>query len=170
MPPAPGSLAQLPFIERPLLALLHLDDAGRTTIDTDYVGFGWARASRLWLDDGRGPQRLVEHALVLALHAADDVPALADDVLLEFAFDDDVAMTAHASRFLAVWLQRLPHDGPVVLAMCNPHRARLTLGPRTTFYADGPVDAWLDPNSDDPHGAIRLRANAWHVGPTGGIG
>ena len=67
-----------------------------------------------------------------------------------------------ASDFLARWLPRLPRASAIVLAMCNPHRARL----RRPAGADGPlhvalgdVFSWLDL---DPRGdRIRLAADTW---------
>jgi hypothetical protein len=194
-----GSILELPFHERPLLPLLGFDPAGlRESLDLDYTGFGWCRPARLWLQStGEGAAaaqrpggavREVRRPLVLGLHSADDGPALADDVVLEFRLDDGAAVAAPLSRFLARWLPLLDaargaasprraqaEEEPVVLALCNPHRARLrapaAIGARPLYYALGDVDSWLDP-ADDPAalwgeeeqaagGRIRLAAPAW---------
>lgn len=149
--------------------VLGLAHAG-TTVDTDFVGYGWCAPPAIWLDDGARCER-VDAPVVVALHAADDAPALADDVLLAFVVDDGAgvaAVTALLSTFLAAWLPALPPTGPLVLAVCNPQRARLAprltqLAPaRTWFIADGDVDSWYD----EAPPRLRLHAAGWHrVGP-----
>jgi hypothetical protein len=159
----PRALADLPFARRPPLELLGLTH-DRDEIDTGYAGFGWTLVDRLWLDDGAG-LTAVDDALVLALHAADDGAALGDDVELEFELGDARAI-APLSAFLARWLPRLPTAATVVLALCNPHHARLPAPPaaggRPLWYGRGPVDSWLDHHAD--HDRLRLVAAAgWHL-------
>lgn len=157
---APRSIAELPFVEGEVLEVLGLTDAERATVDTDYVGFGWARAAQVWLADGEDADGVaVDDALLVAVHAADDGAALVDDVELEFALDG-VAVVTPLSRFLDVWLPRLPATAAIVLVTCNPHRAVLArpraVGDRSVWYGLGAVDSWLDL---DPH---RLRLVAHH--------
>lgn len=165
-------LAELPFGPRALFELLGFE-LGREALSLDYTGFGWARPARLWLQ-GAGPVQVVEQPLVLALHSADDGPALASDILLELVLSDDTggAVATPLSRFLQVWLPRLPAHGPVVLALCNPHRAALPAlpGGRALWYAHGDVDSWLDAptgplQGEDElraQGHFRLSAASWH--------
>ena len=86
-----------------------------------------------------------------------DIAALADDVLLEFALPAQT-VTATLSAFLRQWRPQLPPAPAIVLAMCNPHRARLP-GPPGVHYALGPVDSWLDDDRDGER--LRLVADAW---------
>ncbi len=148
------TILELPFVERAPLDLLGFD-GDRDTVDLDYAGFGWARIDRVWLDDG-ATRVAVDDALVLALHAADDGEVLADDVELEFA-DDGGAVTVLCSTFLDRWLPRLPATDAIVLALCNPHRARLAARPRPIHYGLGAVDAWHDVAAD----RLRLTAERW---------
>jgi len=149
-----SQLAELPFRERPVIELLALDRQA----DPDFDGFGWARVDRLWLAGGHGWPRRIDDALVIAVHAADDGAALADDVELDFAVDD-MLQRVRATAFLDAWLPRLPAARAIVLAMCNPHRATLALG-TALHYAAGDVVAWLDPGP-----RIRLAAEAWRTVP-----
>ena len=161
--PPVATIGDLPFVERPALELLGMDEA-RDTLDTDYAGFGWTRVERIWLADA-GAVRRVDDALVLALHAADDGEVLADDVELEFVLPGGASVTALLSTFLARWLPRLPAASAIVLAMCNPHHARLTApeaaGVTPVHYGQGAVDAWLDLGADAGVDRLRLVAEAW---------
>jgi len=171
-----SGIAALPFLERPAHELLALDREGP---DPDFDGYGWATLDRLWLTGEHGWSRRVDDALVIAVHAADDGAALADDVELDFAVDgqgryaagraaegqrgsiDGVLKRVSANAFLAAWLPRLPAARTIVLAMCNPHRARLAPPPGTTAtirYPAGDAFAWLDPGD-----RIRLTAEAWRT-------
>ncbi len=182
--------------------LLGFDPEGkREALDLDYTGFGWCRPRRLWLQatepgglgggglgggglggglGGLGGGGLVEvrEPLLLALHSADDGPALPGDLVLEFGLDGGEAVAAPLSLFLERWLPRLPSppgDGPIVLALCNPHRAHLTApaaaGGRPMLHALGDTDSWLDLAGDPTElcgpeevaagGRIRLAAAAW---------
>lgn len=169
----PRTLRELPFVAgdpRDVLGLAHAGDE----LDTSYVGYGYCQPGRVWLDDG-ADLRGVDAPLVLALHAADDAPAWRDDVLLEFVLDagdgsEGSSVTAGLVTFLEAWLPILPARSPIVLAMCNPHRAKLAdaaraLAPaRTWWFADGDVDSWLDdPDTSKPR--LRLCARAWHHVP-----
>lgn len=173
-----GSILELPFHERPAFELLGFDPTGqRTALNLEDTSFGWCRPDAIWLDAAGAPAGLVEvrRPLLLALHSADDGPALPGDIVLEFVLADGAAVAAPLSRFLERWLPRLPGEGgeggaarPIVLALCNPHRAQLAApaaaAGRPVHYALGDVDAWLD--LDGPDGAalagrIRLAAPAW---------
>lgn len=180
----PASLAELPFLERPLFELLGFD-LGREALQLDYTGFGWAQPTRLHLEStSSGHVQVVESPLVLALHSSDHGPALPNDILLELvlsepqggqADDTTAAVATPLSRFLSAWLPRLPGEGPVVLALCNPHRAALPAlaGARPLWYASGDVDSWLDspaspaslvgPQEQRAGGQFRLSAEAWRL-------
>ena len=158
----PRSIAELPFRERPIDELLALD---RDADDPDpgFSGYGWARADEVWLEAAHGPRRRVTDALLIAVHSADDGPALADDIELEFELEPGQSVTALASTFLDVWLPRLPADAAaIVVVACNPHRAALrrppAAGARPLHHATGDVVAWLDPPR-----RIRLSADAWRT-------
>lgn len=167
-PAAIQSVRDLPFRERPVLDLLGLTEA-RDTLDLDYTGFGWARIDQLWLADATSG-RAVDDVLLLALHAADAGLALADDVELEFVLDPNAdpaaaerSVTAMASVFLERWLPVLPPASAIVLAMCNPHGARLrpprAAGTTPLYHGIGDVDSWLDPTPTGDR--LRLQAASW---------
>lgn len=147
-------IADLPFRERPALELLNLDE-DRDEPDPDYAGYGWARVPSVFLDDDE-----VRDALVLALHSADDSEPLAGDIELEFELPSGAAVTVLASRFLEIWLPKLPRASAIVLAMCNAHGAKLQLASSVPiYYADGDVESWLD-ESEGPHpDRLRLAAD-----------
>lgn len=155
-------IAELPFHEQPLLALLDLEDATRAAPSRAYAGFGWARAVELVLDDGRRTHTLRD-ALVVAVHAADDAAPLVDDIELAFELPDG-NVRVELSKFLAAWLPRLPPAATIVLVACNPHRARLRAiaSPATIHYGLGDVASWLD----DPGSRIRLTADSWCTLPS----
>jgi hypothetical protein len=158
-------IRDLPFRERPVLELLALDHPERAEPDLDYAGFGWARVPSIYLQRGdRDDLVRVDDALVIAVHSADDAPAHADDLDLEFDLGAGRAGAAvMASAFLDAWLPALPRDAAAtVVVACNPHRATLrrpaaASGP--LHYAHGDVIAWLDEDLD----RIRLAADAWLV-------
>lgn len=133
-------ILELPFRERPVRELLHLDE-DRDAPDVEYAGFGWARVDEIWLDE-----QCVRDVLVLALHASDVGTPLADDIVLGFELAATQSVTALASAFLDKWLPALPRTDVVVLALCNPHRAELRkpAAAPTLYYADGNVDSWID--------------------------
>ncbi|MBA3461913.1 MAG: hypothetical protein H0T46_18275 [Deltaproteobacteria bacterium] len=152
------SVAELPFLERPVLELLNLVEE-RELPDHDYAGFGWARVDSLWLAVGDAEQPIVD-ALVLALHSADDGEPIADDVELEFELPDG-SVGVLASTFLDRWLPVLPRTKSVVLALCNAHRAELRRPAGATtpiHYGLGDVESWRE-------GAERiiLTADAWRT-------
>lgn len=170
-PPVVPRLAELPFRRLPLFDLLGFDLA-REALDLSYTGFGWAEPAHITLESTREASRqVIEQPLLLALHSADDAPELAGDLLLELVLGEDRAVATPLSRFLAEWLPRLPAHKPVVLALCNPHRATLAPlpGGRALWYGLGDVDSWLDA-TDEPlrgseherrDGRFRLTAEAW---------
>ncbi len=192
----PASVMDLPFERRPLFSLLGFDlERTREVVSLEYTGYGWCRPARLWLHGTRDGRSLcVEEPLVLALHSADDGPALAGDILLEFALEEQAPVQAPLSLFLARWLPKLLEelgeagsgegDGagaarPIVLAMCNPHRAQLAppavAGGRPVYYALGDVDSWLDldepaalrgSDEEEAGGRMRLCADQWHAAGT----
>lgn len=162
----PKTIAELPFAERPLHELLHLD-RDRDRPSREYAGFGWSHAPSLWLESGPSDGGChVRDAIVLALHSADDSAALADDIDLEFECPDG-AVCVLASTFLAHWLPRLPRASAIVLALCNPHRARLR--PPTGIavplhYGLGEVASWSESSDDGSHRII-LTAEQWCQNP-----
>lgn len=127
-------ILDLPFRERPVLELLNLVE-DRAAPDADYAGYGWARVPRIYLLDAHEVISL-DDALVLGLHSADDAEALPDDIELIF---DDVGVSVLASDFLAKWLPALPHAKATVLALCNPHHAKLRA---PVYYASHDVESW----------------------------
>jgi hypothetical protein len=157
-----AAIADLPFYERPVLELLNLVD-DRTEPDPDYAGYGWARASRLWLVEPGARPRAIEDALLLALHCPDDGEVLANDIELYFELPEQLPVTVLASKFFARWLLRLPQDvSAFVLALCNPHHASLPQPQQTRLplhFAHGEVESWRA--RDD--GRIELFAPSWRV-------
>jgi hypothetical protein len=155
----PATIGEIPFHERPVRELLHLDE-DRAAPVADYAGYGWARVPAIALVDAAGARRVVNDAVVLALHTADDAPAHADDLELELDVPDG-SVAVMLSRFLAVWLPRLPADaGALVLAVCNPHATRLPRPPAATapvHVPAGDVTSWMDRDT----GEIQLEASAW---------
>jgi hypothetical protein len=153
------TIAELPFHERPVLELLNLD-VDRDEPAHDYAGYGWARVPRIWLIDAAGERRAVDDAVVLALHTADDAPAHPGDLELEFELPDR-PVAAMLSRFLAVWLPRLPRDaGAIVLAVCNPHATVIPVPADATapvLVPTGDVTSWIDRDA----GEIQLVAGTW---------
>ena len=154
---AVDSIADLPFPEKDPLALLHLDVERDSLVET--TDHGWARMDEILLASPAG-SAVVRDALVIALHWYEDGARLDDDVELEIDVLGE-SVIVPLSRFLDVWLPRLGGDGPVVLAVCNPHRARLprlrAAGDRTVYYGVGDVESWLE------DGAPTLTAEEWRV-------
>ena len=139
-------IADLPFIERPVLELLHFDH-DREEVDRSYAGYGWARVPAIWLLDEAGNEECIEDALVVAIHADDNGEPRADDVDLLFELDGADPASVLASDFLRVWLPLLPPARSVVLAMCNWFGAELRYpeGARVPVYvATGDVESWID--------------------------
>lgn len=166
-------IADLPFRERSVEELLNLVEF-REKPDHDYAGYGWARAPRLVLveeaksgakagvdteplaliDEGR----VVKDSLLVAVHTADDAPAIANDLQLEFEIPGG-SVAVMASTFLATWLPRLPSTNVIVLCVCNPHRAQLARidAGRTLWLPMGDVHSWRDFDNGD----ILLTAETW---------
>jgi hypothetical protein len=152
-------IAELPFRERPVLELLHLDEH-RDLPNRDYAGYGWARVDRLWLEAGDEPAQPVDDVLVLALHSADDAEALPDDIELEFELPG-APVSVLASAFLDRWLPLLPRASTVVLALCNAHRAVLRRpagAEQPIHYGLGDVESWREDGE-----RIILTADAWRT-------
>jgi hypothetical protein len=158
------SIADLPFVRKPAMRLLGLEDECRTEVDREFAGFGWGVLPRLVLTSDRDPPRAVNDALVLALHTPDEP---GEDLELEFWLEHDgealavlVPWDAFASAHVRPLLSAVHRD--VVLALCNPlHRAierPVWVADRRLHYADGDVTSWLDPD-----GTIRLQATRWHL-------
>jgi hypothetical protein len=164
------SISELPFHGRPALELLNLDQH-RDAPDLESTQFGWCRVEEIWLDGraDRAPLRVTD-ALVVAVHAAEEPEVLSDDVELEFFVEEvakDYSVTVLLSTFLDRWLPAASGgERAIVLAMCNPHAARVrqpkAAGRTPVYYADGDVDSWLDTDGDGRQ-RIRLEAEAWHI-------
>ncbi|HEY0482372.1 MAG TPA: hypothetical protein VGD37_32850 [Kofleriaceae bacterium] len=163
MAPLPLTIAELPFFERPIRELLHLE-VDRDRPSHDFAGFGWARADAVWLEPAGGAARRIDDALVIGLHTADDAEALADDLELELELPDR-PVTVLASAFLDRWLPGLPQRSAIVLAICNPHRARLHRPAAATVpvhHPVGDVASWREPAPGaSPHDRIILTAEDW---------
>ncbi len=166
-------IVDLPFRERPVEELLNLVEF-RQRPEHDYAGFGWARAPRLVLveeakrtsktsidteplaliDEGR----VVKDSLLIAVHTADDAPAIANDLQLEFDIDGG-PVAVMASKFLVTWLPKLPGTKTIVLCVCNPHHAQLAHidAGRTLWLPMGDVQSWRDQDNGD----ILLTAENW---------
>lgn len=164
---APFTLATLPFAAQEPLELLGFRP-GRRAPDHDYAGFGHAWVPSITLI-GEGDAVVVRDARVLALHSADDGAPLADDVELEFWIDDETALVALLSRFLAARAPALEGGAAaLVLALCNPHRARLRRPPGVDapiHYALGDVVARLRADHPGPWSidqvTLELHAERW---------
>ena len=164
------SIAELPFAERSLLTLLHLDEQ-RDSPDLDFAGYGYGRADSLWLARHDHPELVqVKDALILALHSADEGEVLAGDVELEFeveAVAPGYSVTVLLSDFMRIWLSRIGGaERAIVLALCNPHRAVLprpaSSGSTPLYYAIGNVDSWGDWDEDGGQ-SLTLVADDWRV-------
>lgn len=143
-----------------MIELLALDRGG----DPEYAGYGWAKVERLYLSTEGRPRRRLDDVLIVAIHASDDGPMIADDVELTFELPpDDAKVRVHASAFLERWLPRLPPASAIVLAMCNEHGAalrRIAAAAAPVHYGIGNVYAWQDL---DRGGRIRLHADEWRI-------
>jgi hypothetical protein len=156
------TIAKLPFVERPVRELLHLE-VDRESPSREFSGFGWARVDSVWLEDHQSQVRRVDDALVLALHTSDDSEPLADDLELLFELPDR-AVTVLASAFLERWLPRLPQGSAIVLAICNPNRVVLRRPPAATVpvhYALGEVASWRE--NDELQDRFLLTAEDWCI-------
>jgi len=172
-----GSIAELPFDAKEPAELLGIDFV-RDEDDPEFAGFGWGRLG-LVLETEGGGRRVVPDALVLALHAAEDGEELEGDIDLEFWLyidtegdeNDDVVLVP-LSRFLEVWLPRLPTGAPaIVLVLCNPRRVELSRPPRApagvpVWYALGDVRSFAEVAPEDElrvHAAPRwgVSASRW---------
>jgi hypothetical protein len=156
------TIAELPFVERPVRELLHLE-VDRERPSRTFGGFGWARVDEIWLEASDRSTRRIDDVLVIALHTADDAEPLPDDLELEFELPDR-AVTVLASAFLDRWLPRLPHGSAVVLAICNPHGAALRHPGAVTVplhYALGEVASWREAVPREMPERILLSADDW---------
>lgn len=164
------SIAEIPFEERPLLTLLHLDE-DRDSPDLDFAGYGFGRAESLWLARHEHPELVqVSDALILALHSADEGEELAGDIELEFVVDavaEGYSVTVLLSDFIRIWLPRIAGgERAIVLALCNPYRAVLprpaSAGSTPVYFALGDVESWGDwGGGGEP--SLTLVADDWRV-------
>lgn len=150
------NVLDLPFIERPVLELLHFDD-DRVEVDRQYAGFGWTRLERIWLGTKQGGELIaVDDVLLLALHSADGAAPQSDDIDLEFELRTE-SVIVNLGLFLSRWLPKLPRSSNIVLAMCNPHRATLRFPTATPiWYPTGDAESWID---DAEGGRIEILAD-----------
>jgi hypothetical protein len=145
-------IADLPFHEKPIRELLALHKHHTREEALQYAGYGWTRAPKLWLNE-----ELVSNALIVAVHSDDHGKALPDDIELAFELSPDEGVTMVLSKFLDVWLPRLPMDGAIVLAVCNPFNATLKMPGASLRYPMGNAFAWIDDLTLD----IGLEAETW---------
>jgi len=150
-------IRDLPFHERPVRELLNLDE-NRAQPDANYAGYGWAKVASVWLGERR-----VDDVVILALHSADDAEPLPDDIELEFELPGAAPVSVLASQFLEQWLPQLPSASAIVLALCNPHGARLRAA-APMFYATGDVESWIETFDDPPEQRILLATDGeWRL-------
>lgn len=163
-----GRIADLPFRPAPPDELLGIDWGRPGFVDEDHDGFGWGLVPRLELvgtDDGPegGERRLLEGALVLALHSAEREATATGPFDLELVVDGE-RLHVPLERFLEVWLPRLPPADELVLAVCNPTAFRFTRpsAARATrcWAALGDVDssARRDPTTHETTWALSARS------------
>lgn len=156
-------IADIPFVERDTLEVLALD-VDRVSPDADYAGFGWTRVDRVLLTAPQRPDVVVDDAIVVALHSADEQPEDGDlDLLFEIG---DESLVVGLSRWLPHMLAQLPAQRPVVLALCNPRRVAIASEAAVLHYAYGDVTSWLDPDPGGPQ--LRLTARRWLVNTPAG--
>lgn len=167
------SLADLSFEPVDPLRLLGL--ATEAGPGEEHTLYGWCRLPAVEL---RGEEQAlwVESPLVLALHSPDDdeiaVPlrgGVPSDINLEFALDAERSAIALLSEFLAARAPGLVGDArAIVLALCNPRRARISKPPalagRRIYYGTGDVVAWL-PRDAGADGVthVQLTSDRWYT-------
>lgn len=174
------SLRDLPFEQTPPLALFGLDPERDAPAHVEHTRHGWcvlpgvelvAEDQALW----------VESPLIIALHSPDEdeipvprrggVPA---DINLEFALSDDRSAVALLSEFLRARVPEVVGEAKsIVLALCNPRRARISKPPalagRRLYYGTGDVVAWLRRRADASgwslaDGAfVQLESERWYT-------
>lgn len=165
----PLRLAEVPLPRHEPLRLLDLHER-RERPEHDYEGYGWALVDELVLEAADGTRRVLEGALVLALHSADEqVPGAELELELDLVdpAGEELTVLAPLRPFLDAHLGGLPPaPADVVLALCNPiatpvARPAALLPSRRLHYAHGDVTSWLDVY-DDGTQRIRLHADSWH--------
>jgi hypothetical protein len=148
-------IADLPFHEKPIRELLALHRHHTREEALQYAGFGWTRADEIWLND-----ELVSNVLIIAIHADDDGEPLPDDIELAFELDAKTGEGVQVllSKFLEVWLPKLPSEHTIVLAVCNRFDAVLKMpGPPLRYpMGDAFACTWSDRTPD-----ICLEAETW---------
>lgn len=146
----------------------------------EHTLYGWCRLPGLELA-GEGQALWVESPLVLALHSPDEdaiaVPrrgGVPSDINLEFALDGDRSAVALLSEFLRARAPAIVGDATaIVLALCNPRRARISRPPalagRRIYYGTGDVVAWLQRRegaagwSLGDEAFVRLESDRWYT-------
>lgn len=174
-----SSLRDLPFEQTPPLALFGLDRDGDVPVGHEHTRYGWCALPGVELV-GEDQTLWVESPLVLALHSPDEdeiaVPrrgGVPSDINLEFTLSDEDSAIALLSEFLAARAPAIVGDAKtIVLALCNPRRARISKPPalagRRMYYGTGDVVAWLRrrPGATDwslADGAfVQLEAARWY--------
>jgi len=168
-----SGVAGLPFPEAPPLTLLGFDPTRRDP-ELEYDAFGHTSLPHVDLVSTGAPASAlrIEAPKIFALHSADDGDAYPDDIDLEFWVDDDTAVVVSLALFLERRAGPLIGDAPcLVLALCNPHRARLRRPEAVEvsvpiYYAEGDVIAYLDVEEDarpwtQERVSVRLVADRW---------
>ena len=148
------SLRDLPFEQTPPLALFGLDPHADAPVELEHARYGWCALPGVELVS-EDQALWVEAPVVLALHSPDDdeiaVPrrgGVPSDINLEFALDGERSAVALLSEFLRARALEIVGDArSIVLALCNPRRARISKPPalagRRIYYGTGDVVAWL---------------------------
>lgn len=175
------SLGDLPFEQTPPLALFGLDPDHDAPGDLEHTRYGWCALPGVELV-GEDQKLWVEAPLVLALHSPDEdeiaVPrrgGVPSDINLEFTLGPDSSAIALLSEFLSARAPAVVGEAhTLVLALCNPRRARISKPPalagRRLYYGTGDVVAWLRRDHPDAswslaHGGayVQLAAARWYT-------
>ncbi len=167
-----AGVAGLCFPEVAPLQLLGFDP-DRPGPEMEYDAFGHTLLPALALVESAGQSVFrLACSRVFALHSADDGEAHIDDIDLEFWVDDDTAVQVSLALFLERRAELLIGDADaLVLALCNPHRARIRRPRGVTvpiYYAEGDVIAFMDVDENNANRwsvddvRIRLVADRWH--------
>lgn len=147
------ALADLPFGPVEPLELFGLTE-GSEASEREHTRYGWCRLPGVELR-GEDQALWLDAPLVLGLHSPDDdaipVPrrgGVPSDINLEFALGGEDSAIALLSEFMRARAPELVGDArTIVLALCNPRRARISRPPelagRRIYYGAGDVVAWL---------------------------
>jgi len=174
------SLRELPFEQAPPMALFGLDPDHDVPVDHEHTRYGWCVLPGVELV-GEDQALWVASPLVLALHSPDEdqiaVPrrgGVPSDINLEFTLSAADSAIALLSEFLATRVPAIADTArPIVLALCNPRRARISKPPalagRRMYYGTGDVVAWLRRRPEatdwslDAGAFVQLESARWYT-------